>query len=175
MLATGCGGGKYQHYSLAEVRSTFAAHGMRLYDRDQVFERDDRSPAEERDPRPTAQPLRTLLNGIRSAFVVSSMSDSPKQTTLRSPGILVFVYPREEQARDKARNLADILGAQEILHQVQFAYAQKGNVVVSFRRYRNPNTLPGFRAMGDAATFGDLRMFNRDLRRQVTAALGDLG
>ena len=170
LLATGCGGVKNVDYSAADVQAAFAAAGIPLYGPRQLMPQDlgsARAPAP--SLRGRRQPLPAMLKGVRDAFFVRTLRHNGRPTVLRSALMLVFVYPREEQAQQKARSFADLHGAEVILHEVGFGYVQKGNVVVDYRVFASGSRIPGYLGGWDS-----VKTLNRKLKHQVTTALSHL-
>jgi hypothetical protein len=170
-LLAGCGGAKNVDYSPADVQAAFAAVGVPLYGPRQVIP-DSLAQAQQPAPslRTRPQILAALLKGVRDAlFVPPSVHREHKSTVLHGQLMDVFVYPRAEDAQNRARSFADLLGAEQILHRVGFGYAQKGNIVVDYRVFNSSSRVPGF-----IGAFDSVRTIDRKLRQQITAALSHL-
>jgi hypothetical protein len=150
MLVAGCGGAKEPFYTPDQVRAAFEAEGISIFDRNQPIPRFSpiQEPAQSRgpEPKPVVEPLTAMLKGVRAAVLGSTTRRRTRPTTLLGFQLTVFIYPREKDARRKAADLADTLGALQILNRVNLGYKRRGNVVVSYRayRYRYQRGVPGF-------------------------------
>ena len=175
VLAAGCGGAKEPFYTSDQVRAAFQAEGIPIFDRNQPIPRFSLVPATTRpsaaDPEPVTEPLTAMLKGVRAAVLGSTTRKSRRPTTLLGFQLTVFIYPREKDARRKAADLADTLGALQILNRVNLGYKRKGNVVVSYRayRYRYQRGVPGFPDARER-----IQAYDGEKRGSVAAALARL-
>jgi hypothetical protein len=170
LLATGCGEAKNIDYSPADVQAAFAAVGVPLYGPRQLIP-DSFAQAQQPAPSLRTRPqfLTALLRGVRDALFFPSVHREHRSTVLHGQLMDVFVYPRAEDAQNRARSFADLLGAEQILGRVGFGYAQKGNVVVDYRVFNSSSRVPGF-----LGAFDSVRAIDRKIRQQITAALSHL-
>jgi hypothetical protein len=170
LLTAGCGGAKNVDYSPAAVQAAFAAAKIPLYGPHQVMPQEL---ALEGDPAPSIRtvqpPLQKLLKGVRDTFLLPALRRHRGTTVLRGNSLIVYVFPRAEDAQQRVQSFADLFGAEEILHRVAFGYARKGNVVVSYGRLRYQ---PGVTGVDEHRQ--TVLVYNQDQVRQVKAALAHL-
>jgi hypothetical protein len=174
---TGCGG-KAQYYTPEQVSAALDSQGL-TPDFFAGLQNNAPGPGRFQAAIPDAppahgiRPLSNIVGGIVSAFHVPTAAKVRLLTVLPRRVVYALVFARTGDAQKRAAVFLDQLTAERIMGDVEFGFARRGNVVVTYRLFGG--SFPRLRGVGIRREgIFDPGEYNADVERRVVAALDSL-